>query len=106
MSQRTNPASETLCATCLMVRYGHGETCLNCERPYAHLEIHGADDAAAIERRMRDFVDEDYGRDRVKTEEALSKIVLRAIANGAPEPERIAASMLRILEQKADRLYA
>jgi hypothetical protein len=89
-----------------MARYGHGKTCLNCERPYARLEIHGADDAAAIERRMRDFVDEDYGRDRVKTEEALSKIVLRAIANGAPEPERIAVSMLRILEQKAERLYA
>jgi hypothetical protein len=88
-----------------MVRYGHGEMCLNCERPYARLEIHGADDAAAIERRMRDFIESDYGRDRVKTEEALSKIMLRAIANGAPEPERIAASMVRILEQKAERLY-
>jgi hypothetical protein len=61
--------------------------------------------SAAIERRMRDFADEDYGRDRVMTEEALSKLTLRAIANGAPEPERIAAAILRILEQKAERLY-
>lgn len=105
MSQRTNPASETLCATCL-ISNGPVERCDNCGDDYRRLEIHGADDAAAIERRMRDFIDEDYGRDRVKTEEALSKIVLRAIANGAPEPERIAASMLRILEQKAERLYA
>jgi hypothetical protein len=55
---------------------------------------------------MRDFVGDEFGLDRVMVEEALSKIVLRAIANGAPEPERIAASMLRILEQKAERLYA
>ena len=88
-----------------MQLYVRTAPCLNCDALYRVLEIHGADDAAAVERRMRDFRDEDFGRDRVKTEEALSKIMLRAIANGAPEPERIAASMIRILEQKAERLY-
>jgi hypothetical protein len=109
MSQRTYPVPETLCAACLCIRYENavtnGPECDNCEQPYRRLELHGADDIAAVERLMRDFVGDEFGLDRVMVEEALSKLVLRAIANGAPEPDRIAASMLRILEQKAERLY-
>lgn len=109
MSQRSYPAPETLCAFCLCIRYEdagtNGAECDTCERLYVRLVVHGADDIADIERRMRDFVGDEFGLDRVMVEEAPPKIVVRAITNGAPEPERIAASMIRILEQKAERLY-
>ena len=102
--QQTAPRSE-ICALCLMVAEQDPDACLNCGGPFIRLSVHSADGASDIEQRMRGFTEGDGGRDRTGTEAALCRMVLTAIANGALEADRIAGAMLRVLSQKAERLY-
>ena len=100
--QQTAPQSE-ICALCLMVTEQEPDACPNCGGPFMRLSVHSADGASDIEQRMRGFTEGDGGRDRARTEAALCRMALMAIANGALEADRIAGAMLRILSQKAER---
>ena len=103
MSKQPNDTRWAICASCLLVTPYEPDECPNCEQPFMRLEIHSADGASDIEQRMRGFMEGDGGRDRARTEAALVRQALTAIANGALEADRIAGSMLRILSQKAER---
>lgn len=108
MSQRIDPADELFCGGCGHRGFDDEPICFGCDKPFVAIKIKSVTDVermGAVITAVEDGDAGDYGRTRVYAEEGLTKMVLRAIENRVADASEMAAAMLKILDEKAERLY-